>query len=298
SARSSESSSARSRAACRRSRSPATRDRKIACARSSRAFRRTWRNPPGRTSSSRRSAGFSASVIARPRLETAPSRSAPERVRRILEEPAQRVELDGLDEVILETRAAGPYAVGLLAPSRHRREDRLANSRKRSDAFRDVVSAHHGHAEIEHHDVRMELLDRVERGAAVVDRDDVLSDRLEEQLQAVGRVLVVVDDEHAKPVVVGFRLGRPRFERRRGLSNRKGKVDDELAALAEPFAARLHDAAVQLDDAPDQREADAETALTAQRLGIDLREEIEDALDVARCDPAPVVLDADLDVAA
>src|SRR5690606_392060 len=71
---------------------------------------------------------------------------------------------------------------------------------------------------------------------------------------------------------------------------------DELAAVPDAVAARLGHAAMQLDDTSHEREADAEPALAAYGLGADLREQIEDRLEMVGIDAAARVADANLNV--
>src|SRR3989442_16025507 len=89
----------------------------------------------------------------------------------------------------------------------------------------------------------------------------------------LGRIDVVVHDQDP-PALLGARrrslLGRPRL-----LPGRGGQPDDELAALPGPLAECLDGAAVQLDQAAHQREADPEAALRTIRQLVALDEELE-----------------------
>lgn len=74
------------------------------------------------------------------------------------------------------------------------------------------------------------------------------------------------------------RLGRRGMERcaGNGIAAGDGQVDDEFTALRPSAAEDLDMAAVHLDQAPDQRKADAEATACAIRHGAHLREQLED----------------------
>lgn len=68
----------------------------------------------------------------------------------------------------------------------------------------------------------------LERGRAVVHRADVACHRLEQQAQRVGRVLIVVDDEHtAPPRVARLRYGLRGREWLRSADGARGSVGSE-----------------------------------------------------------------------
>ena len=70
------------------------------------------------------------------------------------------------------------------------------------------------------------------------------------------------------------------------------QADDELAALVRPFAAGLDGAAVHLDQAADQRQADAQAALRAGDRAVGLGEQVEDPRQQVRFDADAVVANA------
>src|SRR6202022_57654 len=88
-------------------------------------------------------------------------------------------------------------------------------------------------------------------------------------------------------------LGRPRH-----LPGRGGQPDDELAAMPGPLAERVDGAAVKLDQAAHQREADPEAALRTIRQLIALDEELEHRREPLGRDASPVVAHADDHLAA
>src|SRR5205085_4068022 len=74
--------------------------------------------------------------------------------------------------------------------------------------------------------------------------------------------------------------------------------DDELAALAAPFAARLDGAVVHADQRANEAQADAEAALRSLERMVDLHEGVEDLRQHVARDADAVVLDADHHVGA
>ena len=99
-------------------------------------------------------------------------------------------------------------------------------------------------------------------------------------------VAVVVDDEHAagRPAAPAREL-QP-CDRLATLQRRlrERQADRELGARASTAAGGRHAAAVQLDEAPHDRQAEAETAARAlERLRL-LHEEVEDSRQHVGCD--------------
>ncbi len=103
--------------------------------------------------------------------------------------------------------------------------------------------------------------------------------QLEQALQRVLRVLVVFHDEHAARAGARF-LDLAETCRSVGgrahVFRQQGQRDLELAAAPASFAARVHLAAVQLDERAHEREADAKAAARSRQRHIGLREQIED----------------------
>src|SRR6185436_8784016 len=76
------------------------------------------------------------------------------------------------------------------------------------------------------------------------------------------------------------------------------QTHEERGAFAFAVALRVRRAAVELDDAADDREPDAEAALRARDRGVGLPELLEDVRQERGRDAASVVADADLGGAA
>src|SRR5215468_6627651 len=125
---------------------------------------------------------------------------------------------------------------------------------------------------------------RVLRGADLV---PFQPEHFRERLDRIG---IVVDDEDspARPGT-GVRAARRATRPRRGLI--AWQADLERAALATPWTARTHAAAVELDDAPDERQADAEATLGVRQRTIALRERVERALQQLGLHPLSAVDD-------
>ena len=138
-----------------------------------------------------------------------------------------------------------------------------------------------------------------ERRRAVVGGLDLVAQVAQEIGDALGGVLVVVDDEDALAARVRGRLradGRRgpagRYHLERCPAGRERKLDDELAPLARPVAVRRHLTAVQLDEAAHDRQAETEAALRAvERLRL-LEEEVEHPPQHLGGDADPLVADA------
>ena len=81
--------------------------------------------------------------------------------------------------------------------------------------------------------------------------------------------------------------GRRGVRRGMRLGLRRGKPHDELAALAGPVALRHHGPAVQLDEALDEGQADAQTALRAGERAVALGEQVEDLGELLGGDARP-----------
>ena len=136
----------------------------------------------------------------------------------------------------------------------------VAAVRQGADPPGGLEAVHAGHAEIEEHDVRPERRRLVDGIGAVVGRADLAAERAHHHRQAVGAIAIVVGDHHA----AAERRRRDRIVRHRrgaGRGPRERQADLERAALIEARAARRHAAAVQVDQALHQRQADADAAL-------------------------------------
>src|SRR5450432_2940411 len=80
-----------------------------------------------------------------------------------------------------------------------------------------------------------------------------------------------------------------------GPKERNGQPDDERGPQAEASALHLGGAAVQLDEALHDGEAEAETAVDARDGAIRLAKAVEDVRDELGRDPLPGVAHGDLD---
>src|SRR5262245_58927807 len=106
---------------------------------------------------------------------------------------------------------------------------------------------------------------------------DLVPEHFEQRDQGLRRLAVVLDDEDAG----ASRLPRAGDERGRRLLGRHGErrePDAELGTASDPVAPRLDSTTVELDHALHDGEPDPEAALRAVEPALDLREELEHAL--------------------
>ena len=133
--------------------------------------------------------------------------------------------------------------------------------------------------------VGLERFDRATRRVRIVQRAHFVAEQLEHHRQRVGGIAVVVDHQHARGARRAAcaarrcaRIGCHAARRPRRVAQRQ--VHAELAALAEARRCARDRAAVHLHQLPHQRQADAEAAARALDRGVDLREQLEDLVDL------------------
>lgn len=136
----------------------------------------------------------------------------------------------------------------------------------------DLEAVHAGQAEVEQDHLGHVPRGELDRVRAVVRHPDGMAAHAEQLRQAVGRIAVVVDHQHAAP---SLGLGGQRFSRLAGRHGGQWQAHGQFAAQPGPRAGRLRLAAVQLDDAAHQRQPDAQPALGAIDRAFALHEEIE-----------------------
>ena len=121
--------------------------------------------------------------------------------------------------------------------------------------------------DVEQHEVGLAAACRRHRLAAAVGLPDLVPEELQQLGEALGRVAVVVDEEHAP-------RARPAAPRRRSRAPARGAATGSPAASgsrttncapgAAPRARGLHAAAVQRDQLAHEREPDAEARRRAR----------------------------------
>ena len=147
----------------------------------------------------------------------------------------------------------------------------------RADPSRNLVAVHLGQADVEQHHVRVRRAHPLERIAAAVRRLRVVAADPEQRGERIGRVLVVVDDEHAPRIGT---LGSAGGAARHGAPARSIAASRIWNVDAAPRCRRS-----RADTWPpcistrraDHREADAEPALRAVGRAVALHEQVEDA---------------------
>src|SRR6185436_4703157 len=110
-----------------------------------------------------------------------------------------------LDEVVVEAGRGGARAIFLLAVAGERDQQHVAGIAALAQLAGDRVAVETGQADVEHHHVRVEHLERGERLQAVVHRLDLVALQPQERRGAFGRVDVVVHHQHAPSVDLGRR---------------------------------------------------------------------------------------------
>src|SRR5262249_14968699 len=138
---------------------------------------------------------------------------------------------------------------------------------------RDLIAVEPRQAEIDQRHVGPVLRRQIETVWPVDGRKHAMSERLEEQLQRLTRVVIVLDDEDATAALRDARRGRG--VRRLGGGDRQPY--GELGAAAAALADRGDRAVMHLDEPAAQREADTEATDRAIHRLLRLSEELEDA---------------------
>ena len=159
--------------------------------------------------------------------------------------------------MLVETGCQRALAIALLPEPGEGDDQRAARLRQLAKPANDLVPVHRGQPDVEQDHVGRELPRDPQRRRAVVGHADLMpvqAHRLGERRRGVD---VVVDDQHA--AVVCARGERADFRLRDAL-RRAGQEHDEGRTLAGPGAFRAHAAAMQLDEAAHQGEADPEAA--------------------------------------
>src|SRR4051812_29665833 len=96
------------------------------------------------------------------------------------EERDERVEIDGLHEMVVEPRLAGTAAVFVLAISRDGDDDGGRAARFFPEDLRDLVAVHPREADVEEHEFRLQEACRLDRGRPVVGDPGVVAEELEQ----------------------------------------------------------------------------------------------------------------------
>ena len=189
-----------------------------------------------------------------------------------------RVEAGGLRALAIER----------LAVAADRDQPELGAARHRPQSSRDLEAVDPGQPDVDQGDREVAGL-RVGQTILAADRGQhLVAVQLEQQAQALARVVVVLDDEDPRRTKRG-RRGQLCGRCRRGAS---GQADDELAT--EPFsrAERLDRAAMQLDQPPDEGQAEAEAVGARVARSAPSNEQIEDLRQQGGRDPAAGIADA------
>ena len=118
--------------------------------------------------------------------------------------------LAGFAEVLVEAGLARLGAVGRLREARERDEEDAAQLGIGAEGARHRVPVHARHAHVAQDEVRLEGARQGEALVAVVGHGHLVRVDLERELEAVGDVAIVVDDEHAAAAGLARRRGAGR----------------------------------------------------------------------------------------
>ena len=154
--------------------------------------------------------------------------------------------------------------------------------------MRDLVAVHAGQADIAEDDFGLEGSSPVEPVGTVVGNLDDMRAEFEYLAQAVGRVPIVLNDQHPSADCLGPGWACARLLAR-ALVERQ--LDHELRPLAEAFAVRMNLTAMHLHQALDQRQAKPQATLAAIQGCVGLHEGLEQPAEQRRLDANSAVDD-------
>ena len=200
--------------------------------------------------------------------------------------------------MMIEARFHRARAVVFLPVAGQRDQERRSIGALLPQPPRDFIAVHAGQADIDHRHVRREHLGDRHRLRAVAHGAHFVAFEAQEHGDAFRRIDVVVDHQHAlssdrsslrlllrKPIDLG------------NLADAR-QYDAEERSLADAVALHLDAALVQLDEALDHGEPDAEAALAAIKGALALGEELEHMRQQLRVDADAVVAYGDHGLAA
>lgn len=183
-------------------------------------------------------------------------------------------------EMEVEPGLAAAAPVVLVPPTGQRHEHGPLEGRLCAEPPGDLVAAHTGEPDVEERQIGAESPGHVQGVGAVMGDRGAVAPKFEQRCDRLGGVLVVVDHEdsvaRAHPFV--YVAGRRRRRCRRVVRGER-EPDDEGAPRPWARAVGCDAPAVHLDQALDERQADAQTARRARPRGIDLYEHVEDVED-------------------
>ena len=180
-------------------------------------------------------------------------------------------------------------AVAVLAVARHGNEQGRAHGVHGADPACQFVAVHVGQADVEDAHARRRGGKGVQRGLGAVHHGDRVAIGFEQHAQHVGRVGIVVHHQHAVRRHHAIALEcAPLADGR--LRPCQRQAHREAAALADARAAASDVAAVQLDEAAHQRQAQPQAALRAVRGALGLGKQVKHAGLQLRFDADAVIL--------
>ena len=155
---------------------------------------------------------------------------------------------------------------------------------------RHLVAVHAGKTDVDDRHVRVHDVQQFDPADAIGRVVDHVPGELEHRPQPLSCLAAVLDQKHAPGLRTTF--PRDRHTRRRFCRGNLPQPYREPAAVPFSIARRVHRAAVQLDQAPDEGQADSEAAPRAVNGLVGLHVHVEDEGQQRRRDAEARVLDA------
>src|SRR5688572_1501940 len=214
----------------------------------------------------------------------------------LFDEPADRVEPDGLDEVRREAGDARALVIGCLTVPGDRDDLDRVEARDPAQPSRDLVAVDLRKTDVEHRHLGPMGAGNLQGGRTVRSGAHAVPQERERLRQKLARVAVVIDDEDRDAAARGLRPRaiaalRP-FLARRGEG---GQAYDELAAAARSVAVGGDAASVHAHEVDHDRQPEAEATLRAIERLRGLDEHVEDRLEHRRRDADSAVTHFQLD---
>src|SRR3954468_9248936 len=208
---------------------------------------------------------------------------------RLIYQGEQRVEVDRLEKVVVNTRLPGASEGLIVSVSAQGNQDRVPAALLLPEPRRQFIAIHPGEPDVQEDHLRSVLAGGDEGLLAAVGYPRIVARHPQEFGHPARRVHSVLDDEHPEPSNRRYRGPSRRDGRGGGRSSSGGEPDDELAPRAGPTARRRHGAAVQLGERPDERQPDAEPPFRTGEGAVLLGKEVEHPREQLGSDADPVV---------
>ena len=178
---------------------------------------------------------------------------------------------------MIEAGFARAQTIFVRAPAGQRDQDCALHARRPAQMAGHLIAVHPGQPDVQEHDLRPKGLRHLDRLVTVVGDAGEMPAHFEQRRQCVGSVDVVVHHQHPQARVrAALGPGRRIMGKHgRRIKHQQRQPHCESATATDSVAASADGAAVQLDQPPHQRQADAQAALRAFHVAPDLGEHLE-----------------------